>query len=246
MAVARSAVVWIGCLAFMSSLCLGAERQQTPAASTAKGVQDEQASFDMSSQPLVTALRAYSEVTGIAVLVDDGLTAGRTAHELKGRFTPAEALRRLLDGTGLVTRYASPEAFTLALKDDTVASSAANDDAVVEKPGFVLADRYASGIQTAIEDALCRSGSTRPGRYRLAMQLWVTPSGTIERTNLLDSAGSEALDAEILATLRGLHVDAPPAGMPQPLTILMLPRALDTPFVCRTGEAGNRHAAEDV
>ena len=66
MAVARSAVAWIGCFALLSSLCVGAERQQLPQASIASRIQDEQASFDIPAQPLVTALRAYSEEIGRA------------------------------------------------------------------------------------------------------------------------------------------------------------------------------------
>jgi hypothetical protein len=236
MAVARSAVVWIGCLAWTSSsLCLGAERQYVPEASIASGIQDEQASFDIPPQSLVTALRAYSEITGVAVLVDDALTAGRHTQGVHGRLKVADALQQLLIGTGLITRYASRDAFTLTLDEH------AANDAMATPPGTVsaeearvaaLSDHYASGLQSRIEAALCRSERTRPGRYRLAMQIWIAASGTVERTQLLDTLGTEALDAEITAVMNGLRLDPPPPSMPQPVTLLLLPRPLETPFVC--------------
>lgn len=245
MAVARSAVAWIGCMALLSSLCMGAERQGTPEASIASRNQDEQASFDIPPQPLVTALRAYSEATGIAVLVDTGLTESRASTGVHGKFGAAAALQQLLLGTGLVARYASRDAFTLALDEREVGIPlAANDGSATsdnEHP-FAVAENYGGSLQAEIEKALCRSERTRPGSYRLAMQVWISPAGAVERTKLLDSVGSDAIDAEIIEIMAGVRIDPPPAGMPQPLTILLLPRPLDRPFVCRTNGTDRRVA----
>jgi TonB family protein len=240
MAVARSAVAWIGCFALLSSLCVGAERQQLPQASIASRIQDEQASFDIPAQPLVTALRAYSEATGIAVLVDDGLTADRSSAGIQGRYTPAEALHQLLAGTGLSARYASNDAFTLALSDTAApVSDHATSPVADEERASAVADTYANVLQVRIEQALCRSARTRPGRFRLAMQLWIRPTGAVERTRLLDTAGAADLDSEIVEAMNALRFDPPPAAMPQPVTILLLPRSPDEPFDCghvRPGE----------
>jgi TonB family protein len=239
MAVARSAVAWFGCFALLSSLCMGAERQQLPQASIASRIQDEQASFDIPAQPLVSALRAYSEATGIAVLVDDDLTADRSSAGIQGRYTAADALRQMLAGTGLTARYASNDAFTLALSDTAAtANDHAMSPAVDEERASAVADAYANVLQARIEQALCRSSRTRPGRFRLAMQLWIQPTGAVERTRLLDSAGTADLDGEIVDAMNALHFDPPPVAMPQPVTILLLPRAPDDPFDCDRARGG--------
>ena len=49
----------------------------------------------------------------MTVLVDSGLTEGRQAPALDGRYTAGDALRRLLAGSPLSIRYASEYSFTL-------------------------------------------------------------------------------------------------------------------------------------
>jgi outer membrane receptor for ferric coprogen and ferric-rhodotorulic acid len=53
------------------------------------------------SQPLAQALDALARQTGVELMVAPGLVAGRTAPALQGRYTPREALNRLLAGSGL-------------------------------------------------------------------------------------------------------------------------------------------------
>ncbi|MGC1550927.1 MAG: STN domain-containing protein [Rhodanobacter sp.] len=208
-------------------------------------VPDERASFDIPQQPLMGALRAYSEATGQAVLVDDALAAGLYASEVRGSFTPAEALRLLLKGTGLTARYASVNAFTLISMDK--ASSLPRSELVfrddVDKAADAMAtevERYASGIQAAIEEVLCRSELTRPGGYRLAMQVWIDTAGAVERTHLLGSTGVQARDNDIVASMQHLMLSAPPPSMPQPITLLLLPKATGKAFQCHTPSASPR------
>ncbi|WP_196367977.1 STN domain-containing protein, partial [Achromobacter xylosoxidans] len=69
--------------------------------------------FDIAAQPLDAALAAYTQATGMAVLVTSRVTAGRQGAAVRGRLAPREALRQLLAGTGLQARYTSASAFTL-------------------------------------------------------------------------------------------------------------------------------------
>ena len=69
--------------------------------------------FAIPAQPLSQALVAYSRASGMTVLVDSGLTEGRQAPALDGRYTAGDALRRLLAGSPLSIRYASEYSFTL-------------------------------------------------------------------------------------------------------------------------------------
>jgi hypothetical protein len=59
------------------------------------------------------ALDQYSHATGVAVLVDSQLSRGRRSLAVDGEYTAADALRRLLGGSGLMARYARDDAFTL-------------------------------------------------------------------------------------------------------------------------------------
>lgn len=182
--------------------------------------------FDISPQPLMTALRAYSEVTGQAVLVDASLMAGRLSPGVTGQFNKVEALQKLLAGTGLVASYSTDQAFTLKLAEraesaDVVANE--SSDSSANEGIEAVTERYAGSIQRPIEAALCRSDLTRPGTYRLALQLWIAPSGKVERTHMLSANDGDRTN-DVLQALDNLVLEPPPATLPQPLTLLFLPR----------------------
>ncbi|MGO4703269.1 STN domain-containing protein [Dyella sp. 2RAB6] len=190
-------------------------------------------SFDIEPQPLSTAVRAFSDVTGQALLVDERLLVGRVSPGARGEFTPEDALRRLLAGTGLRERYTSDKAFTLMPSVDTdigvasmvpAASSADTGDTVVAS--------YGAALQSAVEAALCRTPLTHPGEYRLALQVWIDGSGELHRLRLLGSTGSAERDKAVESVLGGLRVDPPPPGLAQPLTLLLLPADASRPAHC--------------
>lgn len=182
--------------------------------------------FDIEPQSLRTALRAYSEVTGQAVLVDDTLTAARRSPGVQGDFGKVDALQRLLAGTGLVASYSTDEAFTLKLAARAESSESDSGESSQSSAGGgleVVTQKYAGNIQRSIESALCRFDQTRPGTYRLALQVWIAPSGEIEQTRVL-SDDEDARAAAVSRALSRLMLDPPPSDMPQPLTLLLLPR----------------------
>jgi hypothetical protein len=190
-----------------------------------KAEANEAMAFDIPPQPLLTALRAYSETTGQAVLVDNTLAAGRQSPGVRGNFDQLEALRRLLAGTGLVASYSSDQAFTLKLasSSEPVATAGRERSEVTVSEGIeAVTERYAGKIQRLIEVALCQSESTRPGSYRLAMQIWIASSGKVERSRLLTPMNDDRGN-KVRAALNTLLLDPPPAGMPQPVTLLLLP-----------------------
>lgn len=57
--------------------------------------------IDLPGQPLGQALAAFTRLTGVMAVADADLIRGRTSAAVRGRYTPAEALARLLAGTGL-------------------------------------------------------------------------------------------------------------------------------------------------
>lgn len=170
--------------------------------------------FNITSQPLATALRAYSAVARVAVLVDGELTAGRYSAEVIGAFSQEGALRSLLAGTGLTVRYATPAAFTLV---------PAPTDPLRNNRDY---SHYFLAVQTALKRVLCQNEETRPGRYRMALQLWIDQSGTVARSEFLSPTGSSERDAMIFDGLRSIIIEMPqPVGLPQPVTVVVAPRA---------------------
>jgi hypothetical protein len=190
--------------------------------------------FDIPAQPLLAALRSYSELTGQAVLVDNALAAGRHSPGIHGHYGKTEALQKLLAGTGLVASYSSDQAFTLKLAEP----GAIVDRTVREKPDSLgveeseaVIEHYAGNIQKPIEAALCQGDATRPGTYRLAMQIWIAASGHVEKTRLLTPIEGSRAD-EVRRVLNGLALDPPPPGMPQPITLLLLPERAGKVSAC--------------
>ena len=179
--------------------------------------------FDLPAQPLDAALVAFGEVTGYSVLVSSQLAAGRVAAPVRGDYTPAEALQRLLVGTQLGARFSGSNAFTLlALADAPVAPAPVPAEAA---PATVPLQGYAAILQRSLTRALCRLHPDAFGRYRLAFQLWLDERGKVRAVHVLEPSGVEQRDRAVLQRLRSLLIDgAPPPGLPQPLTILLAPR----------------------
>ncbi|WP_130578570.1 secretin and TonB N-terminal domain-containing protein [Bradyrhizobium sp. Leo170] len=177
----------------------------------------EEVVFDIPSQPLAAALSAYGAITGVQVLYETALAAGKTSAAIKGSFAQESALRVLLAGTGLVGRRTDVDAITIA-------------PALREQPGsaaLVAPDaRFLGALQAGVLGALCGNTDTQPGGYRMALQLWITPAGVLQRASLLGSTGNAHRDEALIAQLQNVRIAVfPPAGMTQPVTLTIVPRS---------------------
>jgi len=175
--------------------------------------------FALPAQPLAAALAAFSARTGYSVLVASELAANRRAAAVYGELAPREALQRLLAGSGLVARYSGGNAFTLVPGEKTgPAPDVAGQPALAHAP-------FGAVLQVSLTRALCGAQPGSFGRYRVGLQLWIDEDGRVVEVRLLGSSGDEYRDAELVATLRGLVLDAsPPPALTQPVTILLTPR----------------------
>jgi hypothetical protein len=174
-------------------------------------------SFDIAAQPLAKALYAFSAKTGIEVLVDARQAAGLTSQGVKGTLNPRDALEILLAGSNLVVQEFGPETMTLRSREAPPGSSVTLHQRA--EPAF-----YAD-IQRAVFQALCHDVRATPGRYRIALRLWVSASGTVLQSKRLDTTGDGAIDAAIDTIVQGLSIGrAPPAGLAQPIALVISPR----------------------
>lgn len=192
---------------------------------------EERVDFDIPSQPLAKALYAFSAATGIEVLVDARQAAGHRVPDLKGSLPPHEALSILLAGSNLAARE---------LGRGTVILSAMSP-----APASVLEDlRYFADVQRAVETALCADQRTLPGRYRLAIKLWVGPSGEVTRAKLLDTTGDRARDEAFDAVISRINVGkSPPPLLALPIALIVSPSDTGATTSCPTGFSQPRRAA---
>lgn len=103
-------------LAFASTIAVGQATNDGSASDAATTFDAGTAllkTFDIPSQPLAQALRQFAEQTGLQLAVETSITSGRTSPEVKGRLSSAQALERLLAGSGL--RYDFLDSRTVAV-----------------------------------------------------------------------------------------------------------------------------------
>lgn len=193
--------------------------------------------FDVPAQPLPEALQSYGEITGVAVLIDARLSGGLRSTAVSGRYAPREALQRMLTGTGLAPHFVDNGAFTLVPAGSADTRDAVRVAAPTHTPSLPerTRQRGARVIQQSLEQALCGTPLTRPGRYRARLRIWLTePDQRIRAPELLESTGDAARDAAIVTRLRDLPLPGLPTDLPQPITLLLLPEAPGATPPCRS------------
>jgi hypothetical protein len=209
---------------FLLVLIAGSAVAQQQDLQDSTAVPSQEITYNIPPQSLAEALSAYGASSGTQVLYETSLTAGRSSAAVKGKFTPEAALQTLLAGTGLVGRRTDVDAITILLEPQNRASrnSLAAPDA-----------RFLGTLQASILNALCHRAETRPGNYRMALQLWITPSGAIQRASLLSSTGDTRRDEALTEVLHDVMIGALlPAGMGQPVTLVIVPRSPLHPPEC--------------
>src|SRR6201996_6609515 len=89
--------------------------------------------FDIPAGPLDAAIKAYEKTTGLTVkiVLPSGTIAGFTSHGVTGLYREDEALRQLLDGTGLNYRVEDATTMVVGVQaKDVVSVMAAEANAV--------------------------------------------------------------------------------------------------------------------
>lgn len=209
-----------------------------PASAPADRLAGERHDYALPAQSLGDSLEAIGHAAGVAVLTEER-HARRRAPALSGRYSVLEALRVLLAGSGLRIRQTDGAAIVVY---EPAPAAPATPAAPVVAAGDIPGARgrgadfsgYVGRVQKALLRTLCGNASARPGAYRLALQLRLDDAGQVTRLRLLDSTGSARVDAAVARALQGMEVGAaPPAGMPQPVSVLLLPGGANCPAAGR-------------
>jgi hypothetical protein len=218
------------------AFCLGALVGVGAAArAEAQGIAAAPASFDIAAQPLAAALDAYSAATGMQVIYDGALASGRRSTAVEGAMAPDQALRLLLEGTGLVVVYSASKVFTVVPKPAAPAARAVTIDDYMP---------YLAAVQSSIAAVFCRHPLTAPGEYRIEFRFWIDPTGKVSRSQLLGSTHDDRRDQAIVRLLDGLTIDRPPpSAMPQPVVMAISPRSPAETGDCAAGNSGLQKAA---
>lgn len=96
-----------GALATMAMPAVAQAQQQTQVQTQGR------VAFHIPAQPLPTALRAFAAQARQQLLFDEDKLAHLKAPALEGSYTPDEALKRLLAGSGMAAKQSGPGLFTI-------------------------------------------------------------------------------------------------------------------------------------
>lgn len=185
--------------------------------------------YDIPAQSLETALNAYMLVSGVQVLYETALTENRRSRELQGNFAPELALTQLLEGTGLAGRRTAPNVFVVMRSPSVPMTSSVQPDG-----------RFLAALQAKLMAALCSTPETRPGGYKVGIDVWVGANGVIVQTALVGTTGEATRDQAMHRLLQGISIGVPPpSGLRQPLFLTISGRTPRESGDCATsGEPG--------
>jgi TonB family protein len=176
--------------------------------------------FDIPAQPLPSALDAFSAASGYQILTATVGSPAPHSSSVKGVLAPKAALARLIAGTGFAVAFPAMGAVVLT---PVVRSAPSNFAAPPpSRPDRVA---YDAVLQNGISGALCRTVAIVPGAYRAALDVWIASTGQVDRAELLASTGDPERDRRILAALRASVFAAPPPDLPEPTTVVIMPKA---------------------
>lgn len=169
----------------------------------------------------------YAVITGNPVLFPSKLASGRNSSAVYGRVEAGVALARLLEGTGLTVEQLHEGGLdTFALKplpaQDAAEAAAATERAEAQ---LQVSEGYDALVQKRVWEAFCRDAHTAPGSYRALLRFRIDAEGRVRQPRLVSSTGDARRDGMLTEVLGNISIGRPPpAGLMQPLTMLMLPQ----------------------
>lgn len=125
-------------------------------------------------------------------------------------------------GNGLVAGAVTQDYSGAKPPEQPVIGSAAPD-----ATARLAATSFANAATRSLNDFLARERELKRADYRAQVHLWLSPSGTLERVELVGSTGDVGTDRALReALLRFPGTQAPPQALPQPLRLQVSNRML--------------------
>jgi hypothetical protein len=178
-------------------------------------------SFDIPSQSLSTALETFAAMTQIELFYQSELVTGRRSSSVRGELVADAAIAVLLKGTGLSATSFDHGTITIL----PAANPAYAAELTQIKARAMEFKPYLAAVQYSLNAAICRIPAIQTDPAELLARLWIAPSGMVSRAELLSSTGIQERDHAYTIALATLEIAAtPPATMPQPITLMILPR----------------------
>jgi hypothetical protein len=106
-------------VALAVAFALATEVTSGPIRAQSSAVTSSKITFNIPAQPLNTALRAFSAATGVQLVYNSELAAGHDSDGVSGSYAPSEALRKLLDKSGLTFHFVNDSTVMIEKPPDT-------------------------------------------------------------------------------------------------------------------------------
>jgi hypothetical protein len=198
--------------------------------------------LDIPSQALDVALKAFGVATQVALFYETGVVSGRRSFPVHGEYPVDAALRVMLKGTGLSSTSFDRGTITIlapALSD--VASHLKRT-----KAGLVEFSSYLALVQQSLDQAFCRAPVAATDPDDFVARVWISPAGDVQRAELLPGTGIDARDRVYMSALTRLSIGAPPpAAMPQPINLMLMPKKSQGSSACMMQGTESRSAAHE-
>jgi hypothetical protein len=193
--------------------------------------------YDIAAQPLDLALARFSEISRVDVLFRQVNASQRRAPALTGEFTPAEALARLLEGSGLVARFTSAHSAVIVsaerANEPWIAPSGQSggqallnlDMMRVTAPRTIGArprsghEAFAQQLVVVIRRFVMERAVFEGGKsVEIRIATRISSAGALYDVRVVRGSRDRALDARVVALLEGAALGlVPPSDLRQPL-----------------------------
>lgn len=234
MRVRRSVVLAAG-LALELGLASALSAAEPPPSKPSKLIE-----FDIPAEPLPQAIEQFAAITGVQVLYDSPVGEHLASPGAHGRLGNAQALEQLLAGTGLTARFSNAGDAILAPINSTATHPISAAAPPADLPSLTLSPLqvkapfelevaddgaaafglYAALVRNDVRHALTQTQKLSRQEFEANLDLWVNARGVIQEVRLQTPSGHKDCDAQILAAIQGLVLDAPPPpGLPQPIRV---------------------------
>lgn len=184
------------------------------------------------------ALAQFARTSHIDIIYRASPASAQSSPAVTGVYTPTEVLNLLLKDSGLAWRYTRSDAVLIydpalpAEEEAPAPRTTEGNEAVLRLDTLNVRstpligrsqaqfNTYAHAAMTRINGLLAPRAVENRHIYRATLHLWLQEDGVIDHTALTGTIEPVAAE-DISATITGLRLDPPPAGMPQPIRFII-------------------------